>query len=826
MNGILCAAFLFSGELIARGQKGAKKFVGKLSDGTQLRIRQVTFGTNILDLRETGEVTRVDPKKLGKRFRPEEALRVWASVWPKRDNPKFTRWILSDAGQHFPQGSYTKRKIGNRDEYGVIFKVFPRRDREFVFKGTVDGEEFAVRIPNPIPESTEFTSFAVNQEFEIKLKRIRIRTWERGNIPRPSVSPVFQVLRQRMDVTHWFDIRHYFEDATGNRGSVLPLNEDFWRLRVAIFKNEKAEWRTNEFISIKPDKLPGPGEMQVHRIDRTFNGRRIDTLLLAGPGNYIISNNIVLLQEEWSKKGRGNGGGESDDGHAYYEYSYRDRLWAAIISDGKGLNDPWHRQMPLQALDSAGSRIPVMFESGGGVLKLLSSRYTLDIPEDPGSIEFRIAPQIPIEAEFLIDPKNPPTERTPARTSDRFIAKLADDKTITISRIAFGTNAMIYIDDRGEAIRLEGAMIDSRFAGHPNKLTIFTQRSRGLDVGYQWRSETGQEFLSVGHGGSRSVDKQFYNLIQLEVFPRHLPEFKLDGHANKQPFSFNIPNPLHPLKVFTPLKAASTTTNGIEFRLKSFEIKESHEQLHAISHVTAFRDGKPVRGIESESVFSDVYGNRGSMLSTNSLEWKIETTSHKSSAYDWPEGSFVSFEPQDIPAPARVAVHEFGREIDGMKIDRLVLGGPGSFILSNGITLLAEHPHKIWRGGYTIHNGRSWRLTHTSREPWLQVMTSGGIADRKLIVFARNADGSIIPLKSRGRGSGGGYSYHRFYFPDPGSAKPGWTIGFATSLPMHAEFVVDIRPTLRRLAEQRVRDAQHRKQMEAYRQYKARQEKK
>jgi len=832
ISGIVWVGFLGSA-LSVQAQKESTSSVGKQSSGKLLSVRQVTFGTNILNVSESGEITRVDPQQLGKRFRPENRLQVWVSVSPERDKPKFTRWILGFSGQYFPSGSSTRRTIRKRTEYGVIFETFPRRGRVLMFEGTVDGERFTILIPNPIPAATEFPSLVLNRkkssEFEIKLKCVSIGKWTRRGIEVDTATPSFSVMRHGNDVTHWFDIQRRFEDATGNRKGTPPLDEDRWKLKVALFKNEKAEWRPVEYIAIKPDQLAGPGEMQVHKINRNLNGRRIDTLFLPGPGNFVISNNIVLQNEEWSADGEGNGGGETDEGHAFYEYSVRDKLWALVISDGKSIRFDWHQPLRMFAVDPTGRNIPVMHAGGGGGLNIMATRYRLEPPAaDLKRFELRIAPQNPIEAEFLIDPKNPPREPPSAPVSHRLAMTFPDGESVSISRIALGMHALIYINDQGEPVSLRGSMYDERFAGLPNTLTIFAKRSRGVkNISYQWRTETGQWFVSVGPSGSRTVDGQHYDMIPLEVFPRHQPEFKLEGHANKQPFSFTIPNPLHGFKLIKPLKATTTRTNGLEFRLASFELGEMNEQLYAMARVGAFRDDKPVGGIAAETVFSDGYGNRGRMIPTNTWEWKVEMTLHKSSGYAWPEGSYVSVEPGPVPDAAKVKIQEVQHENDGIKIDRVVIGGPGSFVISNGNTLSAESPPGKWRGSFIMHGRKSWRIKDTFRQPWVLVFSRGAERKQKLVAFARNPDGSSVPLKTRGGGGGaeGGYQFHRYYLPEPQKVMDGWTIGFATSLPMQAEFVVDIRPSLRKLEEQRRHQAQQRAAMEAYRRRKAQQEK-
>ena len=108
----------------------------------------------------------------------------------------------------------------------------------------------------------------------------------------------------------------------------------------------------------------------------------------------------------------------------------------------------------------------------------------------------------------------------------------------------------------------------------------------------------------------------------------------------------------------------------------------------------------------------------------------------------------------------------------------------------------------------------------------MQVLTHGGEPERKLVAFARNPDGSIVPMKSRGGASGGAYTFQRYYLPKPELAKEGWTIGFATSVPMRTEFVVDIRPHLEKLDRYRGVEARTRAAFEQHRRSKAGQDKK
>ncbi len=144
MNGIFWTTCLVGWAPIAFAQEDGTNFLAKLSDGDRLQLHQVAFGTNMLNLNPSGKTTRIDPKEMGRRFRPTTYLRVWASVSPERDNPKFTRWILSNSGQHFPQGSYTRRTIGERTEHGVRFETFPRRDREAKQRAAI--EEYRRRM--------------------------------------------------------------------------------------------------------------------------------------------------------------------------------------------------------------------------------------------------------------------------------------------------------------------------------------------------------------------------------------------------------------------------------------------------------------------------------------------------------------------------------------------------------------------------------------------------------------------------------------------------------------------------------------------------------
>lgn len=276
-----------------------------------LHLRSVTVGTNHqyrTEPRWKSGLRAILPRRMGtwlgpkrtevlKRITQQPSLMIWlqttvpTGVKPDRYQPKITNVkVRSDAGEEFDcHGWPVHEALPDSVMMPLIVPIYPRRDASFVVSGSIDADEFSVRIPNPDPFRDAVSALpsalpVTNNlgDVDVILRSATITTYDWGYGPELD----FEFREHGTNATDCFDEWWSLSDVTGNTGWRVPTNEPIWIIEAAYHRTKASAWPADRVHSITITNSLSPMEHRTFRPARVLAGTTIESVWMGGAGTY------------------------------------------------------------------------------------------------------------------------------------------------------------------------------------------------------------------------------------------------------------------------------------------------------------------------------------------------------------------------------------------------------------------------------------------------------------------------------------------------------------------------------------------------------------
>lgn len=193
------------------------------------------------------------------------------------------------------------------------FEAFPRHQRKFRLRVFDDSDkmlgEFVVNNPAPAPQQANWPveKFPITKTYgnvAFTLKGIKIKHPEGEMAFSQSydkIAPEYEVTEDGQPSKNWQALDMSLFDSSGNFASemregerILCPHEDAWKLRVKFFGSEQTRYASNTTWTLRGLKVPDAGTVTPVGKSQKFAGILAKAILFAGPGEYSITNSIVL----------------------------------------------------------------------------------------------------------------------------------------------------------------------------------------------------------------------------------------------------------------------------------------------------------------------------------------------------------------------------------------------------------------------------------------------------------------------------------------------------------------------------------------------------
>ena len=287
--------------------------------------------------------------------------------------------------------------------YGVILRAFPRRERNFLLHltGPQGATLASLRIPNPlsgpIPEWTPEPLPITRTNGPVRLTLESLT--ESGTKDWRHVSAKWHL---ESDDQRWTNARAgyvTFQDASGNRGSILSPREKAWQLSTRVHRERAQDFLPTERLVLTNLAIPDPGEFVGIAHESAVSGATVFVRGIGGTGSLYVTNGAtwVMLPAQTGQSGHGSTG------------------------DGKTRVEYWHHPTPFLILEVSGADADDdvrlrLTEPNGREIKLDAQGYDISNnrrvyverirpSEDARSMNLEIIISRPLSFEFMIDPK-------------------------------------------------------------------------------------------------------------------------------------------------------------------------------------------------------------------------------------------------------------------------------------------------------------------------------------------------------------------------------------------------------------------------------------
>jgi hypothetical protein len=287
-------------------------------------------------------------------------------------------------------------------------------------------------------------------------------------------------------------------------------------------------------------------------------------------------------------------------------------------------------------------------------------------------------------------------------------------------------------------------------------------------------ADSGESFETRGRSGYKHRDRSVM-YPNLDVFPRRDRHFSLTGTVDRLPWSIRVENPVHDRPIAEWTSAPMPATNhaaGLDFILPQPEIRIFQSRLDFSPLLEIHRAGRRLKSDYAYSwTLADATGNRGYQLPTNEPTWQIDFTIWRNASAPWNTNEFEEFEIRRIPEAGAHEIRDIAQIINGQRIDRIWLGGPGRYEIENGNVAVGrplrsdENPSRSWSSG----GSGDWELDWSVKSPWLMIDTHRVPDGQRLSLFATDADGKAVNLQASGTVGAGANILAQF------EIRPSWT---------------------------------------------------
>ncbi|MGB0579717.1 MAG: hypothetical protein ACPGVU_08465 [Limisphaerales bacterium] len=308
--------------------------------------------------------------------------------------------------------------------------------------------------------------------------------------------------------------------------------------------------------------------------------------------------------------------------------------------------------------------------------------------------------------------------------------------------------------------------------------------------------DSGETFDITSWSSGFNFQDRPMNLPRLGVFPRRDASFTLTGTVDRLPFAIKIPNPLHGTKFPTWLPQPLDTTNhhhGYDIRLKDPKLRMYKSGAFFQTSVDIFESSRKVNHwFKTSYRLKDATGNHGFRIPTNEPTWKIDVTLTRQYPAPWAPHEFHEFALRSLPAETNYSVTNLGLTLNGTPISRLWMGGPGHYVMGNGvITNASPLASGRVRGLGTSSNGKTWKMDWSADRPWMILEMPSLPRDIVLSVFLIDSDGKHGTASWTGSAGAAGTHTRHFKLEEPKDATPPFTVRMGLQTNLHSEFVID-----------------------------------
>ncbi len=346
----------------------------------------------------------------------------------------------------------------------------------------------------------------------------------------------------------------------------------------------------------------------------------------------------------------------------------------------------------------------------------------------------------------------------------------------------------------------------------PNSMTVYIRLSHASPTsvtsppwqGYTTEDDGGMSY--PGEGGYCSFGSNPTSIIyglSLRAYPRRQKKFLLQllGANGAVIASLLVPNPVKgPFSEWKPAPLPQTSSNGpVTLTLQGLEQVGEGQRGYLNPHwVLAASDPAWAKARERFWMVDDATGNEGPVLSRREPAWKLRTLVFRQHPEDLATNQ-LALTNIALPTAGNFVPVDQSNVCAGVGINVMVLAGPGSFGLSNGVTRFMLPPSQ-GTGGHSTSSGYGGSVeTWGDSNPFLLIEVSNAQADDEIVFHVHDDQGREVKVQSTGGWDSqpGGI---RMYKPDftPSADTKSVSIQVVVNRPLPFEFFVnpaDVRVT-------------------------------
>jgi hypothetical protein len=311
-----------------------------------------------------------------------------------------------DTGFRYPrEGGGCSTGGGSGDQlHGVILRTYPRRQSSFWlrFYDQTNGVMASLRVPNPMRGSfpewqpTPLPQKLTNGPVILTLESLR----ETGREPWVYVQPKWN-LSTTDPAWREARVRYFtFEDATGNDGSSLSRREPAWKGRARVYRERFEDFAPSERLVLTNLTIPAAGEFVDVDESAELAGVSVSVLVLAGAGEFMITNGVSRAMMPFTK--RGSGHSTMSFGNTAVE-SWQGEKPFLLIEVQKALPED---EVFIRMFDEQGRAVKLERDGGwsGDRSGVRVYRRDFDGLENVQSVNLEVVLSRPLGFEFIVNP--------------------------------------------------------------------------------------------------------------------------------------------------------------------------------------------------------------------------------------------------------------------------------------------------------------------------------------------------------------------------------------------------------------------------------------
>ena len=423
--GVAIAAVALALAFVLWRSHGTRPPTVSLSDGKQVILQAVTYGTNHTFVYGSETLDKIQrylpftrrwlPPLIALRMpTPEEFLVLHYSVY----DPAVGKYVslraeavrvIDEHGCTFLRNHPTGYKGSPRFSVAsALARAFPRRQKTFTVQMKFPNySPIDFTINNPLPPNTNqwapepLPATRTTNNLAVTLTKITV------DKDHSYATPFQDIYEDGTRRNNWYGVSRTFRDATGNAsGTFLCPHERAWKLELELSRHADTPFPDSSIWRIT--NIAIPESATVRWLTNTPN--KVETLswqpiALCGPGYYVFSNDVCVFSAPFDSAtglplppaGRRplRPTFINDD---EYTFACRNPSLLVRIDGARDVS-----QLLIRAKTPNDKLEPFRFGGSTGKLKT----YELDNPLSGQPITLEFIPQQPIRVEFLVEPPRP-----------------------------------------------------------------------------------------------------------------------------------------------------------------------------------------------------------------------------------------------------------------------------------------------------------------------------------------------------------------------------------------------------------------------------------